>query len=73
MLALQIVFCASFQPVDLAFYVNSKVINHLAQISIMLELAIVSSKNHHDSGLNTCCSTLSSLRASTTNNEPHKK
>ena len=73
MLAPQIVFCASFQPVDLAFYVDPKVINHLAQIIIVLELTIVSSDNHYGSGLITCCSTFSSLRASTTNNEPHKK
>ena len=73
MLALQIVFSASFQPVDLAFYFDPKVIDHLAQISIMLELTVVSSENHHASGLVTCCSTFSSLRASTTNNEPHKK
>ena len=51
MLALQIVFCASFQSVDLVFYVDPKIINRLAQISIMLELKIVSSGNHHDSGL----------------------
>ena len=73
MLALQIVFCASFQPVDLAFYADPKVNNHLAQISIMLELTVVSSAIHHVSGLITCCSTFSSLRASATNNEPHKK
>ena len=51
MLALQIVFCASFQSVDLAFYVDPKVINHLAQIIIVLELTIVSSDNHYGSDL----------------------
>ena len=51
MLALQIVFCASFQPVDLAFYVDPKVNNHLAQISIMLKLTIVSLGIHHISVL----------------------
>lgn len=42
MLALQVGFRTSFQPVDLTFYVDSEVIDHLSQIGIVLELTTVS-------------------------------
>ena len=42
MFALQVTFRASFQPVDLKFYVISKVIDHLAHVGVVLELTIVS-------------------------------
>ena len=42
MLALQITFRTSFQPIDLTFYVDSKVVDNPAQIGIMLELTTVS-------------------------------
>lgn len=41
-LVLQVAFSASLQPVDLAFYVDSKVIDHLAHVGIVLELTTVS-------------------------------
>ena len=46
MLALQITFRTSFQPVDLTFYVGSKVVDNPAQVGIMLELTIVSLENY---------------------------
>ena len=73
MLALQIVFRASFQPVDLEFYIASKVLNSLAQVSIIFELATVSLEIYQGSDLITRSATFSSRRASTINNEPHKK
>lgn len=73
MLALQVTFRASFQPVDLIVHVKSKVSDHLAYIGIVLELTAVSLERYQGSGLITCCSMLSSHRASTINNEPHKK
>ena len=73
MLALQVGFCASFQPVDLAFYVDSKVINHLAHVGIVLELTTISPEKCQGFGLITWCSSLSSHRASTINIEPLKK
>ena len=51
MLALQIAFRTAFQPVDLAMYVNSKVIDHLTQVGIVLELIIVNLENYRGSGL----------------------
>ena len=42
MLSLQIAFRASFQSIDLAFYVGSKVLYRLSQIDIVLKLITVS-------------------------------
>ena len=46
MLALQITFRTSFQPVDLTFYVGSKVGDNPAQVGITLELTIVSLEDY---------------------------
>lgn len=51
MLALQVTFCASFQPTDLIFHVDSKVIDYLAYIGIVLELTTVSLESYQLSGL----------------------
>ena len=51
MLALQVTFRASFQPVDLIFHVNSEIFDHLAYIGIVLELTAVSLERYQGSGL----------------------
>ena len=73
MLALQVAFGASFQPIDLFFYVDPKIIDHLTHIGIMLELTTVSFGMCRSFNLITWSCMLSSHRASTINNEPHKK